>query len=139
MEEGSPEPSAAALSDQAGLIKSTVAADKSESNNFVILVPNSEQTQNCTGIGAGARGNSGTSAAKAFLCERGYRSAASAAPPKTRVRQSAKPLWVFHCLLDWNGGAIFLVYTFEVGDFVIGFEVPNPGGNFINQIMVMTD
>jgi hypothetical protein len=34
---------------------------------------------------------------------------------------------------------IFLVRALEVGDLVVSLEVPNPGRDFINQIVVMRD
>jgi|SRR4029077_2582592 hypothetical protein len=87
------------------LINSTVAADKLESNNFVILVRNSEQTKNCTSM-------------RCIGLESGNVAGRSS---------------------NWNGCSILLVYALEVSDFVICLEVPNPRGNFIDQVMIVAD
>jgi len=32
---------------------------------------------------------------------------------------------------------VFLVRTFEIGELVVRFEMPNPGSNFVDQIMIV--
>ena len=39
--------------------------------------------------------------------------------------------------LDGDGGLVFLVGAFEVGEFVIGFEVPDAGGDFVDQVVIV--
>jgi hypothetical protein len=39
--------------------------------------------------------------------------------------------------LNRDGGLVFLVGAFEVGDFVVAFEVPDAGGDFVDEVVIV--
>ena len=45
----------------------------------------------------------------------------------------------FASYLDGHGCLVFLVGSFEVGDLVIALEVPDAGGDFVDEIVIVAD